>query len=529
MIQLRGRAAESSVLYAIAGGLMIGGPVWHYLYVNHYPFRPEAVALPLVGALVGAALAVAAHRIGGILETLGFAGLIYVFVDLQFNHEQHLRTVTVVAGCVAGSLLLRDRRALLVTLMLGTFNLVSLPRPARGTSFHRVPRNAGGPSRSLPVLIHIVLDEQWGVGGLRAAGDTATAAFLSDFYTRRGFEVYEGAYSRWNWTRGSLAALHSLGGAWHPGVRDRPDHYHLPGNPYFAWLQSRGYKVRVYQSTYIDFCRPAGVELGSCETWSSNSIASIGHLSGAWTQRSLLAARYFVNVTSYLYARLDPSPTNRDWRRSAVGGGLAALAAVRDAVASSAGGTAIFVHSMSPHQPLEVREDCSPQPLSSPRYYYGAPQSAGDSVRRSGLQRYSAQVRCTHRAVEAILAALDGVAGAENSIVIVQGDHGSRITPVAMKGPLPLSRLSEHQLNAMFSTLLAVRRPGSPAAVHREAVPLQDFFWALARQGFVGPVRGAWEHHVREWMRDSTSVDSLRVLSGAEMLWATNPDSAIRD
>ena len=43
-----GSALESGRLYALAGALMTGGPVWHYLFVNRYPFdRPEAVVLSL--------------------------------------------------------------------------------------------------------------------------------------------------------------------------------------------------------------------------------------------------------------------------------------------------------------------------------------------------------------------------------------------------------------------------------------------------------------------------------------------------
>ena len=44
------------------------------------------------------------------------------------------------------------------------------------------------------------------------AGDTVTAAFLRDFYLGRGFELFEGAYSRWGRTYNSLTTLLSLGG-----------------------------------------------------------------------------------------------------------------------------------------------------------------------------------------------------------------------------------------------------------------------------------------------------------------------------
>jgi hypothetical protein len=74
-----GRPTESVWLYALAGALLTGGPVWHYLFVNRYPFdRPETVILPLVAGLLGAAGAVVARRIGGVVGSLCFGGLLYV-------------------------------------------------------------------------------------------------------------------------------------------------------------------------------------------------------------------------------------------------------------------------------------------------------------------------------------------------------------------------------------------------------------------------------------------------------------------
>ena len=48
---------ESWKWYVLAGALLTGGPVWHYLYVNGYPLaRAEFLVLPLLGALAGEAI-----------------------------------------------------------------------------------------------------------------------------------------------------------------------------------------------------------------------------------------------------------------------------------------------------------------------------------------------------------------------------------------------------------------------------------------------------------------------------------------
>ena len=76
------------------------------------------------------------------------------------------------------------------------------------------------------------------------------------------------------------------------------------------------------------------------------------------------------------------------------------------------------------------------------------------------------------------------------------------------------------RLNATFSTLLAVRRPGVPPAVHRAPVPTQDFLWHLIRSEFKGANPGAWRHFVRAPATRRGQTDTLRELQTSDMLWA---------
>lgn len=525
MTPARGQAAESYWLYALAGALLLGGPVWHYLFVNRYPFsRPEAIVLPLIAALLGAAIAAGGHRVGDLVGGLVFGVLLYIFVDLQFDLEKSIRTVGVVAGCLALPQILRTHRAVLTCLTLGAFDLASLPRPpaafvpARGESTARPP---GG----LPLLLHLVLDEQWGIGGLRAAGDSATAAFLTGFYRQRGFEVYAGAYSRWNWTSRSIPEALSLGRPLDlrkPPAKARPRvRFRLQANPYFARLRELGYAIRVYQSTDLDYCHPADVAVASCATWSANSIANIGYLPGDWTGRAMLAGRYFLNVASHAYLRLKRPPDGPVWRESVIGGGLATLGAVRDAIAAGGrGATAIFVHVLLPHRPLEVDADCRAYSDPARRVGDNLPQHLSDSSWRALLTLYAAQDRCVHSAVGEVLAALDRTVGRDGAIVIVHGDHGARLSQSDPAGA-PASQLNTQQLNAIYSTLLAVRRPQVPGNVHTESVPLQDFLWELVGKDFRGEVSGEWVHYVHH-VADGlpVPVHPPRALTGAEMLWA---------
>ena len=534
----RGSPLESVWLYALAGALMTGGPVWHYLFVNRYPFdRPEAVFLPLAAGLLGAGIAVVGRRLGGLLASLSFGALLYVFVDLQLNLEQSVRTLLVALGCVVLAHLLRSRRALLICLMLGTFNLASLPRRG-GTP--APPREAAGIRRpdSLPVLVHIVLDEQWGIGGLRAAGDQATAQFLTAFYLERGFEVYEGAYSRWAQTVTSIADMMSLGRPVKtqpvPPDAKFPDRFRLLGNPYFERLLTMGYSIDVYGPTYVDYCRARAVPVAACRTVPGNSIANLGALGGAWTERAWLAGQYFLSVTSHAYRRLGGRDAEVR-RRASAGGGLAQLAEVRDALADGVGATAILVHVLVPHRPLELEADCRVRADPTQRIGYDLPVPLSDSAWNALMALYADQVRCAHLAVGSVLDALDRTVGREQAIVIVQGDHGSGLHPddetPAGRGTTPASTWDAERLNSAYSTLFAIRRPGVPGAVHREALPIQDFFWRLIRNDFRHGSDTTWEHYVRVHLTDSlpAAADNIRALAPAEMLWASFPRENARE
>ena len=514
-------AARSREPWWIAGGagaLLAGGPVWHYLATHHYPLaRPEAVVMPLAAALVGALVALIAWRIGGWLGGLLFAVLLFVFIDLQFDLHDHVRTIFLAAGCVVLSLMLAARRAAIVCITLGVFYLAGVPRlVARGAAAER-PDDATRAS-SLPLVVHLILDEQWGIGGFRAAGDTATAAFLQKFYTDRGFEVYPGAYSRWAQTLSSIPDVVNLG---RPFVIDSVSswRFRLDPNAYFARLRERGYRIRVYQSTFLDYCHTTGAEVDACDEVSGNSIANFAYFRGPWTRRARIAGRYFLNVTSHTYDRLYRD--DAVWRRSVVGGGLRQLALVRDAIASgSPVGRAFFVHVLLPHRPTDVDAECRAH--ANPAHRIGYREDAvrlTDSAFRAHLDLYAAQSRCAHRAVAQVLQAVDRMAGREGSIVIVHGDHGSRLSQ-HKRDAMPISGYDAPRLSATFSTLLAVRRPGVPAAVHREPVPTQDFLWHLIQRDFTGNDPGGWRHFVRANASSSATTDTLRELAIDEMIWA---------
>ena len=515
-----GKRTEPLWLYAVAGALMVGGPMWRELYVNHYPLRPEVFALTLVAAATGTIVAAGSWLAGGLLGSAIFGGLLFLLVDLQLDLEQKTYTAVVFAGCLVLALVLVYRRAAISALALGAFYLSSLLRP----SFAPPVAKSSGPSVARPnsLLVHVILDEQWGVGGLRAAGDSATAAFLTDFYLKRGFEIYESAYSRHLLSAASIPAVLSLGEELGASARSpAPYSRRMERIPYFNFLRELRYEIRVYQSTFLDFCS-GEVTVTSCEVQPANSIRNFGFFEGSWATRATTAGRFFLNTRSHVYRKLVPERTI--WRRSVAGGGLAALQRLTNTVvATPNGGVALFVHVLLPHRPVRSDAECNILTDPSQHLGYDFPEHPSDSLWRESLRLYGGQVRCTHRALGRVIDALDRTVGRDRSIVIVHGDHGSRLHPEAPAHD-ELESYTLDEINSNYSTLLALRRPGVTAAMHPEPMPLQDAIRELARSNFTGPLPTMWEHYLRQDPDSSHPRAVVRPLAPNEMLWARRPD-----
>jgi hypothetical protein len=518
-----GNRTESVWLYAAAGVLMFAGSLWRELYVNQYPIGPEVFLWLAVAAVAGAAGTISSWWIGGLVGSIGFGVLLFLFMDLQLDLKPSIGPVLLLAGCLVVAFLLATHRAALVTVSLTAFFVSSLMRPT-GSSLASTTTIVDSVGRAgLPPVVHIVLDEQWGIGGLRAVGDTSTADFLSDFYLTRGFETYEAAYSRYMWTEESLPQMFSMGQA--PSLfpdlrRDGIDFtVRLRRNPYFDELRRLGYTIRVYQNTYLDFCGDSARTVAACHTVFANSIANIGNLEGSVRMKALLGARFYLGTRSDVFQGLLRQANK--WNRAVTAGAIQSLHRLtNDINGNQGGGNAYFVHVLLPHRPVEVDAECRLVNDPSEIFSYELPALPKDSAWRAVLRSYGRQVRCAHRVLAGVLDAIDRTAGRDNSIVIVHGDHGSRIST---RGPPGTSQQADSVdlLNSNFSTLLAVRRPGVPAAVHPEPVPVQDFIWELTRGRFTGPVSATWNHELRD--RYDRSAQKLP-LTPAMMLWARRPD-----
>ncbi len=504
--------------YVIAGVLLIAGPLWRALYMAHYPFlKPEAIVLLIAASALGVGIALFSRRLGGLAGSVMFGGLLFVFADLQLAPENWTYLALVLAGCIALSALLAPHRGFIVTAALGAFYVSSLGRPP----FSVPPKltTVSVARAENPVLVHIILDAQWGIGGLMAGGDTATAVFLREFYAERGFQLYEGAYSRFHETVESLPSFFSMGKAVQVSNAPARSKYlpDLRDLPYFALLRERGYNLHVFQSTYLDFCQSGHVT--SCISEPYNSLRNTSALDGPWTMRAQWVLRYFGQNESRVLRRLIGSSDL--WRRSVAGEGIRSLRELGRTLEETGeqhieGGQALLAHVLLPHGPIDVDASC--QILDMEERIHPREEASGNR-RREIMDGWGDQSRCAHRILGETLDIIDRTIGRDRSIVVIHGDHGWRVN--RRQDPNELLRdYSLAKLNNSFSTLFAIRRPGVTPSVVTEATPAQDLFWSLARSEFKGPVPTTWEHFVQKYPWRSGLIPEQRRLSAADMWWA---------
>ena len=189
---------------------------------------------------------------------------------------------------------------------------------------------------------------------------------------------------------------------------------------------------------------------------------------------ALSAARYWNRAAKRITAGewTPPQIKVRMTGRSSAVASLVAFDQLTDRLKRARSGEAYIAHLLVPHYPYVVREDCSYLP---PNKWMGRKSSVSIDQRR---RAYFDQIRCVTRKVDAALAALARSPTGANSIVIIHGDHGSRITNTDPSERYA-GQFDDRDVVAGFSTLFAVRSPGIEAGYSsdhaRVAELLRDF------------------------------------------------------
>lgn len=495
--------------HALAATLLLAGPLVAFLVANHYPLASPESALLLAGcAAAGIVLGCLGARfvlLGVLVFGAGMAGCL----DLLYgSHLPGTRLVLLLllVTCLAVAAALRRHVATVLAVAGSVFVASTLLVPSSDASqiVSRTgaaePAGASG-AGNLPVLVHLVLDEQIGIDGLPidVPESAALARWLAGAYVRLGFRVHADAYSEYFDTRNSLANLLNFSSEaddWAHLAEGKRRPFVLTESAYFRHLSALGYRLHVYQSDYLDYCRVPGVAYAACVRYRANSIASLpaGSLTtlerAAFILNSLLAPSRYVERLRDKYRSLRaalprlPLPA-WDTGVNRVGplAVLPVLEQMEKDLRAAHRGEAYFAHLLIPHYPYVLDEACAVRPRTAQWLYNSDPEALselepnGAASRAERYRYYAAQIRCQQRLLDRLFGALQDAGVWRDAIVIVHGDHGSRIVrhlPVVQNAAL----LTAQDLKDGFSTLFAVKRPGAPAGVVRDARPLQELLAA---------------------------------------------------
>ena len=158
---------------------------------------------------------------------------------------------------------------------------------------------------SLPPVVHLILDEHIGVDGLPIdfAKGKALQQALKKLYLDNGFRLFEKAYSRYSRSYNSIPNALNFNAI-------AQDNYYFPTgkkelthNEYFQTLSTRGYGIKVYQSSYMDFCHGEGINYLSCYTYPGNNVADVAALEIPSAEKFKFLVKHLL-LSSSLYQRL---------------------------------------------------------------------------------------------------------------------------------------------------------------------------------------------------------------------------------
>jgi hypothetical protein len=503
--------------------LLLVTPAVIYLSSQDYSyFSLEAGAflgaLAVLGIILGGCSAIGGRWVGisviAILATL--------FVDRQFNEALTGAGIYWSVVRMAGVFLLSAVMAwvlsahlatIIVAVMATTLVATVLVPPEVPFPDTRTVRTATKPNEGLPLIVHLVLDEHIGIEGIPQSidGGETLKSHLKKFFSDKGFRVFGKAYSNFFSTHLTLANLFNGGPPRSDIVGDSDDKFRLKmnGNRLFERLGERGYRIKVYQSDFMDMCGAGNDSVDLCYSYPCCTLKNLEDLDLPVVDKAVvIAGNYLDPMISYRVVRRAyrwlvhvglPVP-RWPWEELR----LAPLTAF-DVLGRFAGdlkaasrGEYYFAHLFIPHFPYVYDGECrlrrskmwlsrwSQEGLDRDRW--GAAGSSGASkntasTRRLRYQRYFEQTHCLYRKLDTLFEALGRSGRLADAVIIVHGDHGSRI-PIDDPDSGRTQPLGEGDKVDSFSTLFAIKAPGVAPDYDLRLISLQTLFNHLAGSRF---------------------------------------------
>lgn len=460
-----------------AGFCILSASLANFLNFQSYPYlNTEVLAAFTLLAVASGLASVIYDAAPKVLKKLLEAFLLTLLVDFHFlSQPQH--AFYLMTGLFA-LLVFADRPIIKPLAIFSGLMLLATVAGAFGqsnwvetkTNGRQTAIAASDPATSSqPAIVHIILDEHIGFGGLPTnAQGRAMQRQLSAAYLAEGFRIYPRAYSEHMRTINSVPAMLDFGDG-RPTSADMNGMV-LGSAEWFSQIKALGYNVSIYQPEFADYCS-ANVPM-HCVEYAQESLLPMLDIDLHWRGRLQLVLSKFIKLSDVLKLvhnviylavmnifDLDDLTMGgaRIINYTSTISSLQMFNTVTEHASELRPGEVLFFHALFPHYPYATREDCSTKQLDDWRMRREvAPMEVKEAA-------YFEQVFCALGLVKGVLDAVDRSPAAGNAYVVIHGDHGSRITqqdPTASK-----TTLSYDDLRATFSTLLAVRVPGKTGGI----------------------------------------------------------------
>jgi hypothetical protein len=510
---ISGRQQTSTIQDFFSPPLILVTPFISFVTHHDYSYTAAELWICVVGIVVIGLLCGAIMALGGTwLRVLGTAGLLTLFVDLQFDWLDtlpHLWVPTFGIGVLLLCWLVRDNLSRIVapvfaiilasTFVLSVFDETESSRPIRLRASDQ-PALANGH----PTLVHILLDEHIGIEGIPTdiQHGRETKSLLKVFFEYHGFRLYGGAYSRYHQTRNSLSNM--INYVSKPFSKPTNTRLVLHPNKYFEDMRRVGYEIHAVQIPYLALCSAGERTTRSCYTDNQNGIKALEQVDLSLEDKTLLIYKMYGSLSvingalEYLNDHIRRIGLRHgwgwpDWWSNEQGMGplraLTTLTTLGGEVAQSRPGQMFFAHLLLPHFPYVFDAKCNVRKPAEWEPAFDAeplpPNTIESRERRYAL--YLEQMQCLYRKLGHIFEEWKRAGIFDRLRIIIHGDHGSRIylhAPTA--GNRNELRVSDYA--DAFSTLLAVKAPGKEPGYDRRWISIHDLLPQLAIPGRALPM-----------------------------------------
>ena len=490
--------------YLIAPPLILLAPLIVFIDYHGLLFSSPEILLVIFGTLLfGLACGAIIKILGSIARVLAFACLLEFSLDLIGDFEIKGKIICAIAALLF-SWIFREKAPKILTLVFSVFIAATLIFPSQQLSptLKKYDRISGKPD--LPPVIHLILDGHIGVEGIPGNLDQGRQLKkdVVSFYEDNGFRLYGNAYSHFDKTLNSVSSLLNFDAGIEADkgfvTKSQSAEFgkEMIRNKYFKNMSGLGYQIKVYQFAALNYCQE-DFRIGSCYTYQTFSTRFLQNLSSSVGSKMrviltsyLMRSEFFRtgangywHLTNFIRQRFGmelPYPLKWNGRQTSPIGASLALEKLRSDIKSSAEGTLFFAHLLVPHDPFIYDSNCQiyKNPISEwsgnsdPAFFY---KENSVSSRAGRYKKYFQQVTCLNRQLQDLFDAMRSSKIFDDAIIIIHGDHGSRIRIRRPNADNQNDLTPEDYLDS-FSALFAVKTPDNQARYDLRVLSLNQIF-----------------------------------------------------